>query len=356
MSVEKSKQAKAGGRVSIMVSGYLGIWRRCWARVMLVTVALILVVLMGGCNKKTVPPTKDSPPKIAKETRSLLYDRELSQVIVYYLSKDERYLVPVTVAFNPTREAAKVAVEKLLAGPQGEGLRPVMPDDVKLRGVYILNNQQTAYIDLTREFLQINDNKKAEMALKALVLTVTELNNNQSVQLLVEGQTVSQVAGVKTDIPYNRPANINSLLQYENQKGVQVYFNDKDAFYFIPVTVALPAGASESDLPRAAIMALLAGPPKDSGLIRTIWPGTTLLDLKIDQGLATVNLSKQSIGYGGGTTAETALVNSLLFTLTQFDEIDRVQLIIEGKKREYLPEGSAIDRPLTRPEQINFRH
>lgn len=338
-----------------MVSDYRGTWRRRGAQIALATVVLVLVVLAGGCSKGPVATANGTTSQTAKETRPLLYDRELSQVIVYYLSKDGRYLVPVTVAFNPTREATKVAVEKLLAGPHGDHLKAVMPDGVKLREVYSVNNNQTVYVDLTREFMQLPDSTQVETAIKALVATVTELNGEQNVQLLVEGEIVTEVAGVRIDIPFKREKYINSLLPDDNTQGVTVYFSDTDVLNLIPVAVSLPSGSNENDLPQAAVIALLAGPPPDSGLVRTVWPETRLLAFEVDQGLATVDLSKEAIGYGGGTTAEGALVNSLLYTLTSFKEINQVQLLIEGQKRDYLPEGTAIDEPLRRPEQINYQ-
>ncbi|WP_406677358.1 GerMN domain-containing protein [Neomoorella carbonis] len=337
-----------------MKAGHPGNWRWGWSGTALAFMLLVLVVLSSGCFSNPKPADQGLPGKTAKERRPLLDDRELNQVLVYYLTQDGSYLVPVTITFTPTREVAKVAVEKLIAGPQVNGLKGVMPDGVKLRDIYILDDQQTVYVDLTKELLQLKDNGQAERAIKALVLTLTSLGNARHVQVLVEGQAVAEVGGVKLDAPLSRPATINSLLKKDNQQGVQVYFNDASASFLVPVTVALPPGATGSDLPRAAMLALLAGPPPNSGLVRTVWPGTRLLDLKIEQGLATVNLSREVTGYGGGSAAETALLNSLLFTLTQFPEIDRVQLLIEGQKREYLPEGSVIDNPLSRPEQLNF--
>ena len=330
--------------------------KRCrgWSRVVLVLLLVVLAVLGGGCFSKPQPAAQDGGGKIAKERRPLLGEKELGQVMVYYQTGDGNFLVPVTVTFIPTREVAKVAVEKLLAGPQGNGLKSVMPDGVKLRDVYILDNQQTIYVDVTKELLQVKDNQQAEKAIKALVLTLTSLDNARYVQLLVEGQSIAAIGEIKTDKPMERPQVVNSLLQNNEQQGVQVYFGDANALYFIPVTVPLPAGASQGDLPRAAVMALLAGPPEKSGLTRTIWRGTRLLALKIAEGVATVDLSREVTGYGGGSTAERALLGSLLFTLTQFPEVGRVQLLIEGQKREYLPEGSPIDKPLARPEKINF--
>ncbi|MDN5345083.1 MAG: germination protein, partial [Clostridia bacterium] len=209
-------------------------WRRGSQVVLLITLLLVLAVLGAGCGRKNPQAAQEAPAKVTKERRPLLYNKELSQVVVYYLTKDGSYLVPVTVAFNPTREVAKVAVEKLLAGPQVETLKGVMPDGVKLRDVYLLDNQQTLYVDVTKEFLQINDPQQAQKTIAALVLTLTNLDNVRYVQILVEGQTVSEVSGVKIDAPLGRPASVNSLLKDPNQPGVQVYFSDASANFMVP--------------------------------------------------------------------------------------------------------------------------
>ncbi|WXJ88442.1 Spore germination protein GerM [Moorella humiferrea] len=326
--------------------------RRGWSFVLLLTFVLVLAGITGGCFSKPKPAPQED--KVSNKVRQpLLLTRELGQVLVYYLTEDGTYLVPVTITFTPTREVAKTAVEKLLAGPQVDGLKGVMPEGVKLRDIYVLDDLNTVYVDLTKELLAVQNKEQAEKAVKALVLTLTNIENVKYVNILVEGQAVTELAGLKLNTPLARPETINSLIK-NGQEGVQVYFSDAKANFLVPVTVPLPSGATAGDLPRAAVLALLAGPPADSNLVRTVWPGTRLLNFSVADGLATVDLSKEVTAYGGGSAAETALLNSLLFTLTQFPGINRVQLLIEGQKREYLPEGSAIGAPLTRPEKLNF--
>lgn len=324
---------------------------RGW-RVASVLFLALALLWSPGCGRKATTEAAPAPGPV-QQTRPLLYDKELAQVLVYYATSDGRYLVPVTISINPTREVAKTAVEKLLAGPPEDGLNPTMPEGVKLREVYALTGEKTAYVDFTSDLLKIKDAREAELALRSLVLTLTEVQGIEGVKVMVEGQNIPELAGIKLEGTIKRPPAINSLVQGEGQEGsVQVYFSDEQALHLVPVTVAAP-GNGEKDLPRAAVEALLAGPPKDSGLLPTVWPGTKLLHLAVQDGLAVVDLSKEAVGYGGGTTMETLFVDSLLWTLTQFPSIHKVQLLIEGEKREYLPEGTPIRDPLPRPEHLN---
>ncbi|MDN5347994.1 MAG: germination protein [Clostridia bacterium] len=315
---------------------------------------LIFGLFFTACSSRQKAPAKELPPA-AKEKRRVLYEREMSQVMVYYLTEDGNYLVPVTVPINPTREVAKVAVEKLLAGPKGEGLQAPIPGEVKLRDIYLLPDEETVFVDFTHKFMEVSDSKKAGLAVKALVLTLTEIYPIGAVQILVEGQKIAKLGDTSIDRPLKRPEVINplGLEDIKNSKKVKVYFTDAKALRLVPVTVPAPPEAGD-DMPRAAVLALIAGPPKDSHLGRTFWPGTRLLDFKVANGVAFVDLSAEAIGYGGGSTAETLLVNSLVFTLTDFPGINKVQLLLEGKKRQYLPEGTIISEPLTRPERLNF--
>jgi spore germination protein GerM len=98
----------------------------------------------------------------------------------------------------------------------------------------------------------------------------------------------------------------------------------------VPQTISLKPGASQSPA-RAALNALIRS--KNSPLP----PGTHLRGIKIDDGLATVDLSREfQQNFHGGDTAESQTINSILTTLGQFPNIDRVQILVEGKPIEAL--------------------
>jgi len=123
---------------------------------------------------------------------------------------------------------------------------------------------------------------------------------------------------------------------------VRVYFLRGERLAITHASVEGPA------VLRAAVTALVADPPVD--LLTAIPSGTRLLDVALRDGTATVDLSNE-FGSGGGTLSMTARVAQVVFTATQFDNVERVVFWIDGSPVEYLGgEGLQMDEPWTRAD------
>jgi hypothetical protein len=97
----------------------------------------------------------------------------------------------------------------------------------------------------------------------------------------------------------------------------------------VPVLREIPATKGVAS---AAVNALLAGPirAETTRNITTEMPdGTQLLGLKIENGLATVDLSSEFLAGGPGQAYQTRLAQ-VVYTLTQFPTVKRVAVLIEG--------------------------
>lgn len=101
---------------------------------------------------------------------------------------------------------------------------------------------------------------------------------------------------------------------------------------------------------RAAMEELLARPTDfeaNAGVGTSVPPGTRLLGLAIDDGVATVDLSEEYGFTGGGSMGESFAVSQVVFTLTQFPTVEAVAFEIEGTPLEETP-GHGID--LSKPQ------
>lgn len=86
------------------------------------------------------------------------------------------------------------------------------------------------------------------------------------------------------------------------------------------------------EVAHAAMSQLLAGPTPDeqaAGLSSSIPTGTTLRGVTIANGVATVDLSDQFTGAGGGPLA--ARLAQVVFTLTQFNNVQAVTVQVGGQ-------------------------
>lgn len=124
---------------------------------------------------------------------------------------------------------------------------------------------------------------------------------------------------------------------------VTLYFSDDQAMYLVPeerkVTVDTVVG-------EAVVKGLIAGPEGDT-LGATIPQGTKLLSYTEQDGIATVNFSKEiQTNHSGGSTGESMTIYSIVNSLTKLDGIHKVQLLVEGQKIETLAGHFDTSEPL----------
>ena len=103
---------------------------------------------------------------------------------------------------------------------------------------------------------------------------------------------------------------------------------------------------------RAALEELIAGPTAADGerVSSAVPPGTRLLGLNIEDGLATVDLSSE-FESGGGSLSMQMRLAQVVFTLTQFPTVDEVAFRLDGEPVDvFSGEGIVLDGPVDRSD------
>lgn len=130
---------------------------------------------------------------------------------------------------------------------------------------------------------------------------------------------------------------------------IVLYFNNKEG-YLAAEKRAIPKTLG---IARAAINELIKGPTAQSGLSASIPAGTRLKDIKIQNGLATVDFSEDlSKKHPGGSAGESLTVGSIVNTLTQFPSVQEVQILVEGRVVETIAGHLDVSKPLKRQAEI----
>ena len=153
----------------------------------------------------------------------------------------------------------------------------------------------------------------------------------------------------------NPPATTNQQtknpIASENQKivptqtEIKLYFPNKAGDGLQPVKVNVP---SEDKYTQAA-KELVAG-TKEPGLINIFPKGVTVRSVKVNGNLVTVDFSKElTHKFVGGSTGEQMLVSALVNTMTEFPEIERVLITVEGERIETIAGHLDTSEPFTRP-------
>lgn len=317
----------------------------------LIVLLLVIMFIPVGCAKYLNNDIEEKTDVVRPKDkqREIIVSKARNVVVVFFATPDNKNLVPVTLDVNPTEEMAKVATEKLLAGTSDETLKSPIPEGTKLKDLYKFEN--IAYVDLTEEFLHAESEEAASTAVQSLIFTLTEFQQVDSIQILIDGKVPSKPYG-KIDITktLHKPEKIN-FYGKGKKNFYKVYYSDNNAIFMIPLTFS----SKREITPQIVVEQLLKDPPQESNLRKSpIWSGTRLIGIEVKERTAYVNFSKELIGYGGGAANETSLVKALTFTLTELPDVQNVQLLIEGQKPEYLPEGTDTATPWERPEKLNY--
>jgi germination protein M len=170
----------------------------------------------------------------------------------------------------------------------------------------------------------------------------------------VSPQPSATPAGSATPGPTQEPS------QPAETMDLTVYFFLDDVSgrgpFLVPVRRTVPRTVGVA---RAALGELIRGPSaaeRDAqpGMSTTVPADTILLGIDIQDGLATVDLSRE-FERGGGTASMTGRLAQVVYTVTQFPTVDRVAFRLDGEPvRVFSGEGIILDRPSTRDQYTSL--
>ncbi|MBP3040490.1 GerMN domain-containing protein [Bacillaceae bacterium Marseille-Q3522] len=141
----------------------------------------------------------------------------------------------------------------------------------------------------------------------------------------------------------------------ENTEGsvqTELYLIDKNG-YVVPQTLALPKTESVA---KQALDYLVAGGPVTELLpngFRAVLPEETKISINVENKVATVDFSNEFQQYQ--PEDEEKILQSITWTLTQFDSIEKVKLKMNGNELKEMPvNGTPLKETLSRNDGINL--
>lgn len=139
-----------------------------------------------------------------------------------------------------------------------------------------------------------------------------------------------------TDIPSQQPT--------QPTKKVTVFKLSPDGTALENVELELTP--EQAKHPATAALEAMVG-DKDSPLP----PGTKVRSVKIADKTATVDFSEEFVkNFPGGDTPEALALNAVTTLLGQFPSVEKVQILVEGKKIDTLGGNQDLDVPLVTPQ------
>lgn len=262
---------------------------------------------------------------------------------VLYFQNGDGFLVPVMRRIPWEEGIAKLAIKNMIDNPtlrenlEPTGLIPIIPPGTMVLGMSIDNETGACNVDFSKDFLNYNTKSEEENLIRGVVYTLTEFPVIKQVNILVEGKAIDNLKfGTEISSPLKRE-DIN-LIQGEGEyrSKVLVYYkgSDTDEFeYFVPVTV--PTLAPTSNV-YTALEELFKGAPSSMNLYSSIPAGAVFNGVEIRDGVAYVDVVLDSLDEENENYITEELNKGIGLTLGQFDEIEKVEMILNGKAIENL--------------------
>ncbi|MCM3765482.1 GerMN domain-containing protein [Neobacillus niacini] len=193
---------------------------------------------------------------------------------------------------------------------------------------------------------------------KAKILGITVLSS----AVLLSGcglfgtETTKKIDPPKTVTEEKKPASQETTAKTEKKAEdvvqTELYLIDKNG-YVVPQTLNLPK--TKSVAKQALEYLVVNGKVTDMlpNDFRAVIPEDTELSVDIKDGVATVNFSKEFKDYQAAD--EQKILQSITWTLTQFDNVKNVKLKMNGHELTEMPvNGTPISDNLTRATGINI--
>jgi len=136
------------------------------------------------------------------------------------------------------------------------------------------------------------------------------------------------------------------------EEGVEItlYFPDEQAERLRPETRLVKLDGEE--LPFVVVRELLKG-PESPDLLASIPAAARLLAVTVRDGVAYVNFSSElRTEHWGGSTGEIMTVYSIVNSLTELPEVQRVKILVEGETVDTLAGHLDLTEPLARDESL----
>ena len=131
--------------------------------------------------------------------------------------------------------------------------------------------------------------------------------------------------------------------------NIKVYYPDENATGLVAVEKSIKDTDNKY---QAAVEALIAGTEK-KGLANVFPKKAKLLQVTVSGKVAKVDFSRElQKNFVGGSTGEEMLVGSVVNTLTEFPEIKKVQILVDGQEVETLSGHMDLSQPLPRMTEL----
>lgn len=319
-------------------------------RILIVCAAALVVVLALREQEPDTQIVYEESPLTVTQTSAdaaASVDVDMQSTVCWYQDGDG-YLVPVTRQIPQQDGIAKATLSLMVKSSENDlaaarlGLTNVIPEgttfDLDISG-------GKARVDMSKEALNCSSAEEELLMVQATAATLCGFDTVEEVSFLFDGQKRSQlthgtdVSGVFSEDSVNIESVATmadaSASSYADQ--LQLYFPSASGRLLVPVTRTV---FSPVDL-STAMLELAKGPQSDSGLESPLPRDCGVRSVKVQDGVATIDFSKEFLTVTQQSDGGRQAVRAVLFTASQFPGVKKVSITVDGQPFSPKPETTA---------------
>lgn len=285
---------------------------------------------------------------------SKLGSSSMEDAEVYYLVSANNSLKEVHQRIEQEEEAANMAfhlLEQMKEDPKKDGMVSAVPKDVEFLSVHL--EDKKAVVDVSSSYLAL-ENAQEVICRSAIVWTLTSIEMVDNVELTVEGRPLRSQQGDEIGVMNRENVRIDGDVPAETTEYaiLKLYFTNIDGTDFQIEDRVVEVNANQAR-EKTILEQLIAG-PLEKGYYPTVPADTKIRDVTTTKdGICYVNLSQDFL-----TKTTTANINdvvtvySIVNSLCELEEVDKVQFLMEGEKIEDYKGVLDFSTPFTAVESL----
>ena len=270
-----------------------------------------------------------------------------NQFTIYYVNKERTALAEYKTKLDESADAQALVNEMDKARKKSTFI-PARPAYVKVD--HVQTDGQNVYIYYTDTYKSM-DNATEVLYRAAVVKTLTQLPEVDHVMFYVDGAPATYadgtVIGMMSADDFVEASGSNSAdIQ---SADIKLYFANAKGDKLIPMDMNVTYNKNVP-IERVVVEQLING-PGISGYYRTLPANVKLLGISVTDGTCYVNLDSTFID-GMVNAAEMVPVYSIVNSLCDIPQIDRVQILINGESNRMYRESISLETKFTNNEDI----
>lgn len=259
------------------------------------------------------------------------YESEKYTGELYFFNETATSIVSESreIKYHDGKTLGEEVVAELMRGPDNSKCRRIIEKKTKLISVSDMETGNVL-VNFSSEFLT-GDNAKDVLAVYAVVKSLCAIDNINSVKVVVEGKDIYTADGGIIGYLSDRDINLPTDTYSSETRAVTLYFPQKDSQKLVKEIRTIRV-TDQQPIARYIINELIKGPGHEN-MTEALSKDTVLLSVETSDNICFVNFKANFLDKNSGSAEEEKLaIYAIVDSLTELEQIQRVQFLMDGKK------------------------